>query len=120
MKLEKMTYIEFKTNKSYKPMLHTYPNIAELWTENNEENIVETVTRYAKRGSRWVEIEEPKIQKIDYVGYSNVVSAIPFFRNLGGKEIVKQGYTKRGYLPTTIHSISPDRKNKTVREYQFL
>ena len=42
---------------------------------------------------------------------------IRFFSRLGGSETVTRGYTAAGYIVTKIVSISPNRQEKTVRDY---
>ena len=72
--------------------------------------------RCEKKGNKWVVIEqEEKVINEKY--YENIVNARHFFENLGGKEIHYKSYTYIGYIVTTIHSISPDRKSKSVYEF---
>lgn len=52
--------------------------------------------------------------------YANVISGIPFFRSLGGVERVTKAYTRRGFLPVKIESISPDGTQKTVHIFEIL
>jgi len=42
-----------------------------------------------------------------------------WFRRLGGVESKQMAYTKHGYLCNKLVSTSPDKKSKTVREFQF-
>ena len=44
---------------------------------------------------------------------------VKWFRRLGGSETVERSYTSAGYLVTKLTSTSPDKQNKTVREYSF-
>lgn len=44
---------------------------------------------------------------------------VKWFRRLGGSETVERSYTSAGYLVTKLISTSPDKQNKTVREYSF-
>lgn len=44
---------------------------------------------------------------------------VKWFRRLGGSETVERSYTSAGYLVTKLVSTSPDKQNKTVREYTF-
>lgn len=48
--------------------------------------------------------------------YPNIFS----LQDLGGYEKVSCGYTKAGYLPDELLSISPNRTEKTVRKYYFI
>lgn len=78
------------------------------------------VTRYAKTesGKSWRKTDE-ETETITAEQYCNIVDAVPFFRNLGGKEIVSKGYTYYGYIPIQITSISPDRDAKHVYQFSF-
>ena len=83
------------------------------------DEILEEKTTYAKRGARWVEVKkEEKEVPATYV--FNVFDAVQFFKGLGGYEKVSCGYTKAGYLPDELLSISPNRTEKTVRKYYFI
>jgi len=44
---------------------------------------------------------------------------VKWFRRLGGSESIERSYTSAGYLVTKLISTSPDKQNKTVREYSF-
>ena len=48
----------------------------------------------------------------------NIISSIPFFRNLGGSERVTKGYTIAGFIPVELSSISPDKETKIVRKFK--
>ena len=58
--------------------------------------------------------------------YRNITSAdtLKFFRRLGGTESAQRSYTCAGYVAgyvvTKLTSTSPDRQNKTVREFKFI
>ena len=72
--------------------------------------------RCEKKGNKWVVIEQEE-KEINEKYYENIINARHFFENLGGKEIHCKSYTYIGYIVTTIHSISPDRKSKSVYEF---
>ena len=55
---------------------------------------------------------------INSENFKNIISSIPFFRNLGGFERVTKGYTIAGYIPVELSSISPERKTKIVRSFK--
>jgi hypothetical protein len=101
-------------------MIKTYPGTSDMYRENmNAETIGSVVIRnYEKRGSRWSEIDS-MTEEVTPAYYCNTVDAVPFFRNLGGSERVTMNYTKRGYIPVEISSISPDRQKKSVRRFYF-
>lgn len=54
--------------------------------------------------------------------YTNYITAIPFFNNFdhGAYCRAKQGYTRAGYLPTEVVTVSPGRERKIVAEFDFL
>lgn len=110
-----MSYAEFKND--YKWTLKAYPQTTNLF---EVENITLKETRQTKtsRTAGW-KTTETKIETINYIYYMNIVDAIPFFRNLGGAETVTKAYTKHGYIPTKIISLSPDKNDRTIREFIF-
>ena len=55
---------------------------------------------------------------INSENFKNIISSIPFFRNLGGSERVTKGYTIAGYIPVELTSISPDKETKIVRKFK--
>lgn len=112
---ESMSYDEFK--KTYKWALKQYPDASYLFN-NDKIKITMTTTNYEKSGSRFVETNT-ETKDITWEQYFNVIDATPFFKNLGGTERVVKTYTKAGYIPTRITSVSPDKQQKTVREIRF-
>lgn len=54
--------------------------------------------------------------------YKNIISDdwVKFMRRLGGVETLTRSYTSAGYLVTKLVSTSPDRQNKTIREFSFI
>ncbi|MCI7208357.1 MAG: hypothetical protein MSA15_20500 [Clostridium sp.] len=83
-----------------------------------EKNIKMVEKRYYKAGTQWKlsEVVEENITK-EY--YLNIINSCKFFRNLGGYERLTSGYTYSGYIPTQLNSISPDKKEKIVRSFEF-
>ena len=55
---------------------------------------------------------------INSENFKNIISSIPFFRNLGGSERVTKGYTIAGYIPVELSSISPSRETKIIRSFK--
>ena len=55
---------------------------------------------------------------INSENFKNIISSIPFFRNLGGYERVTKGYTIAGYIPVELNSISPDKETKIIRKFK--
>lgn len=112
-----MTYKDFK--ETYSWMLKEYPGTDNIYREDMTEEIGTCeIVNYEKSGSRWKEISN-QTRPISRVFYMNCVDAIPFFKGLGGTERVTMGYTRVGYIPTEISSISPDKQRKTMRVFRF-
>lgn len=111
-----MNYKEFKT--TYKWMIKNYPDTTTFFNENDYLIGNCTVENYEKHGSKWI-LTDSKDESMTNIYYCNVVDSIPFFRNLGGREIVTKNYTKYGYIPTQINSISPEKTRKTIRKFKF-
>lgn len=114
-----MLYSEFKN--TYKYMLKKYPDTSYLFTdqEKPEKIFLVTITHQEKNGNRW-KTTETTTEQADFIYYSNVVDAIPFFKNLGGHERVEAAYTKAGYIPTRITSTSPLGTERTIRELTYI
>lgn len=77
-----------------------------------------TIKNYKKVGSTWrlVNTEE---ELINEEFYYNIINSKKFFTNLGGYERHTKSYTCNGYIVTHINSLSPDRTQKTVRDFSF-
>ena len=111
-----MTYKELYTK--YRKVLRAYPGSGNLCGIPGEIGKATTI-RYEKAGSRWREVSrETEDITSDY--YLNSVTAMPFFRALGGYERAEMGYSVLGYLPLRLTSISPDRQQRTIREFTIL
>jgi len=54
--------------------------------------------------------------------YKNIISDdwVKYMRRLGGVETITRGYTSAGYLVTRLVSTSPNKQNKTIREFSFI
>jgi len=65
-----------------------------------------------------VKVESKEITEQEY---KNITSpeTIRFFKRLGGSESLTRAYTSRGYNVIKVVSTSPDKENKTVREFEF-
>lgn len=63
-------------------------------------------------------IEKKIITDLEYnlLTKDNVLN---FFVRLGGTESKQKGYTIKGYVCTKLTSLSPDKKLKIIREFQF-
>lgn len=112
-----MNYVEFR--KTYSWMLKHYPDTSALYGINNAGTITIEHQERATLGGRWKQSEGTTTDKIDGTYYCNAVDAIPFFRNLGGKEQITRAYTKYGYIPVKIVSTSPDGLQRTIRTFKF-
>lgn len=109
-----MTYSEFKEKYAY--TLKHYPDTSALF-KKFDKITVETTTEN-KHGTKWI-TEASKTENVDYIYYFNTIDAIPFFKNLGGYERVSNAYTKHGYIPVKLVSISPDKNTRVTRIFKF-
>ena len=68
------------------------------------------------------EVVEESTKVITNENYNNIIcdDTVKFFRRLGGSETLTRGYFYCGYLTYRLVSTSPDRENKTVREFNFI
>lgn len=85
------------------------------------ENIKMTKISYIKKENTktvWQEIKEEK-SNISEKHYNNIIESKRFFQNLGGYERHNKSYTCRGYRVTEIISISPDKKQKSIYQFEF-
>jgi len=110
-----MTYKEFK--ETYKWMLSTYPETSYMYGLDDF-NVECEIIHYKKQGSCWVETRR-EIEVSSNIYYCNVIDAVPFFRRIGGRERVKCSYTRYGYIPYFVSSISPSGEEKVTREFKF-
>lgn len=110
------SYSEYKAE--YKKLFNKYQEATSLI--NGDQVIIETIQHFDKHGTKWI-ITDQHQEEISPEYYFNVIDprTIQFFKNLGGKEIVKCGYTLKGFLPVLLISINPSRDQKTERHYQF-
>jgi hypothetical protein len=71
-----------------------------------------------KTAYKVVKVESREITEQEY---KNITSpeTIRFFKRLGGSESLTRAYTSRGYNIVKVVSTSPDKENKTVREFEF-
>lgn len=110
-----MNYKEFKNTYSF--MAKKYPDTTSIYgVEITATCIIEN---HVKSGKKWILSETKQDNNISSEYYFNVVNAIPFFRSLGGKELISCKYTKYGYIPYEINSINPTRTEKTKRTFIF-
>lgn len=103
---------------SYNWTFKRYPDTANVATCGDLFRL-ETVTyKRPERGTRWIETGR-NLDLVNADNYFNVVSAVPFFRNLGGREVVSAQHTVYGYIPFKIVSTDPSGTLKTVRRFIF-
>lgn len=81
-------------------------------------NIKMIITEFEKVGSKWIE-KNNNVEFINQEFYNNTIGAKKFFTNLGGYERHEKSYTSRGYIVTKINSISPNKTEKIVRQFEF-
>ena len=106
-----------KWKKDYAWVIKKYPETANLYNQRGDIGTC-TIVHYEKDGNRWDEVDRETVDmNTEY--YMNVVSAAPFFKNLGGYERLEAEYVRYGYMPTESISISPDRTERVVRQFRF-
>ena len=66
--------------------------------------------------------QEVKTEIIKKEIYNNIVSeeTIKWFRRIGGSEYVSKNYFHCGYMIYKLISTSPNRQNKTIRQFEFI
>ena len=62
-----------------------------------------------------------EVKNIDFEQYDKItnIDTIAWFRRLGGSETATKAYTSQGYKTVKLVSTSPDKQNKTIREFKF-
>ena len=87
---------------------------------DDEKKITLVCSHYEKHGTRWTLTEQAeKLINAEY--YFNIIDprAVNFFKSLGGFERVICNYTKYGFIPVRVSSISPSRDAKTEYSFKF-
>jgi hypothetical protein len=66
-------------------------------------------------------VESIETKQIDWEQYKNIIDpkTSQFMRRLGGSESITKGYTCRGYNVVKVVSTSPDKENRTIRQFEF-
>lgn len=109
-------------DKSFKELKETYSWSFKKYPDVSSvigyKNIGFEQTTYTKQGSKWVEGEKES-NNVDWEFYLNTIDAVPFFKNMGGKEKLDVKYTKVGKVPFQVTSINPDGTEKIVRTFNF-
>ena len=85
--------------------------------------IIETKTKLEKKAGtknayKEVSKEVKEVTERQYKLTTND-DTIKWFRRLGGSQSVTRSYTYAGYVVVKLISTSPDKQNKTIREYKF-
>ena len=110
-----MNYTEFV--KAYHRTLKKYPGMECCYNPHYSYEV--RTTKYYKIGTKWHESNEAQtVEIVPGQYYMNMIDAMPFFRNLGGREHVQMGYTLAGFIPVQLDSISPDGTEKIVRKFR--
>lgn len=73
---------------------------------------------YFKDGKKWV-LNNEQIEDTGIYTVRRIEDSIGFFRRLGGIERIERNYTCAGYAPVKLTSISPDKKQKTIRKFEY-
>ena len=85
---------------------------------NYNYKLKETITMYYKKGSRWIE-EEKTTKEVNKDHYNNIITD-QFYHNISSYIRYIKGYTKAGTLIVKVSAISPDGKQKSVREFEVI
>lgn len=85
--------------------------------------IIQTTTRFIKNPNTkttYIQTEQ-ETRECTETEHKNATSkeTMQWFKRLGGSESRVMAYTCNGYKCIKSVSTSPDRQNKTVREYDF-
>lgn len=66
-------------------------------------------------------VESKEVETITDKEYNLITcdNTVKWFRRLGGSESLQRSYTCAGYKVYKLTSTSPDKQNKTVREFKF-
>ena len=85
--------------------------------------IIETKTKLTKNPNTKTTyiVESTKVKEVTEKQHNLTTNddTCKWFRRLGGSETKQMAYTYNGYVCVKLTSVSPDRQNKTVREYKF-
>jgi hypothetical protein len=65
------------------------------------------------------QLTETETETITETQYNNIINSASFFRRLGGSCTQQKTYTNAGYKVYKDILTSPDKQNKTVREFNF-
>jgi hypothetical protein len=65
------------------------------------------------------QLTETETETITETQYNNIINSASFFRRLGGSCTQQRTYTNAGYKVYKDILTSPDKQNKTIREFEF-
>lgn len=86
--------------------------------------IILTQTKYVRKPNTktaWLETEREEKECTEREHQlATCDDTVKWFRRLGGSESVTRAYTYAGYVPVRVVSTSPDKQNRTIREYKFV
>jgi len=84
--------------------------------------IVMTTQKQVKAGKVTYKTEETDTKEITREQYRNITEddTLKWFRRLGGSETATKGYTCDGYKTIKLISTSPNKEQRTVREFNFI
>lgn len=107
-------------NKDYRYTLKNYAGTSTLFYTDSSYTFKIEIVKFQRpiMNSKWIETDR-KIELVNNEFYFNTIEATPFFRSMGGYEKITCNYTKMGYIPTKVVSISPDKLTKIERRFIF-
>ena len=112
---DNMTYSEFRSK--YGDILKKYPDLSAGFGSSSYIYQM-TKDEYEKVGRSW-KLVDSNTEEVSFEKYMNVISAGPFFKNLGGTERITKSYSKLGLVPVEVTSISPDGTQKSVYKFKI-
>ena len=112
-----MSQEEFE--KTYFGVIRKWPATKYLFNEFLPNNIQIIKSEYVKDDKGQWHLMKHVSKMRNACHYMNILDGIPFFENMGGTENIMCTYTRKGYLPTIIQSVSPDQNEKLIWEVCF-
>jgi hypothetical protein len=87
--------------------------------------ILRTLEHYdrTESGKSWrAHPSKTEMEVVTGQNYENYITSIPFFNNWGDGAScrAKSSYTRAGYLPTYVATVSPFKKEKILASFEFL
>jgi hypothetical protein len=114
-----------ETRMTYKEFREKYPFASKKWRVDgllaywSDLVIKATKTEQKKMGTTNWHTTRCEADDVSVEFYLNAIEAVPFFRGIGGYERVECDYTRYGYVPVKVYSVSPDKQDRKIYEFKF-